>query len=74
MPRPKARKIIVQFDDGTEKEAAYEDLTLQAQRELSRQPLLFDFIPECGEMKYVLLEWKDGYKVFMYLVVRLRVL
>ncbi|MCG6878522.1 MAG: hypothetical protein LJE96_05160 [Deltaproteobacteria bacterium] len=62
MPRPKAKKIIVQFDDGTEKEAAYEDLTLQAQRELSRQPLLFDFIPECGEMKYVLLEWKDGYK------------
>ncbi|MCF8127462.1 MAG: hypothetical protein K9N10_03030 [Deltaproteobacteria bacterium] len=62
MPRPKAKKIIVQFDDGTQKEAAYEDLTAQAQCELSRQPVLFDFTPDGEGKKFVLLEWKDGWK------------
>lgn len=62
MPRPKAKKIIVQFDDGTQTEAAFEDLTAQLQRELSKQPVLFDFSPDGENKKFVLLEWKDGWK------------
>ena len=62
MPRPKAKKIIVQFDDGTQTEAAFEDLTAQSQRELLKQPVLFNFSPDGENKKFVLLEWKDGWK------------
>jgi len=61
MPRPKATKIIVQFDDGTQTEAAFEDLTAQSQRELLKQPVLFHFTPDGENKKFVLLEWKDGW-------------
>lgn len=61
MPRPKAKKIIVQFDDGTQTEAAFEDLTMQSQRELLKQPVLFGFSPDGEDKKFVLLEWKDGW-------------
>jgi hypothetical protein len=62
MPRPKAKKIIVQFDDGTQTEAAFENLTAQSQRELLKQPVLFNFSPDGESKKFVLLEWKDGWK------------
>ena len=61
MPRPKAKKIIVQFDDGTQTEAAFEDLTAHVQRELLKQPVLFDASPDGADKKFVLLEWKDGW-------------
>ncbi len=62
MPRPKAKKIIVQFDDGTQTEAAFEDLTANVQGELLKQPALFDFSPDGENKKFVLLEWEDGWK------------
>ena len=62
MPRPKAKKIIVQFDDGTQREAAFEDLTTQLQREFLKQTFFFDFNPDGEDKKFVLLEWKDGWK------------
>jgi len=65
MPRPKAKKIIVQFDDGTQTESAFEDLTVQLQRELLKQPVLFDFSPDGDSKKFLLLEWKDGWKEVM---------
>ena len=65
MPRPKAKKIIVQFDDGTETESAFEDLTAHLQRELRKQPVLFDSIPDGHKKKFLLLEWKDGWKEVM---------
>lgn len=62
MARPNPTKIIVQFDDGTQKEAAFEELTTQAQFELSKQPVLFQAVPNGENKKFVLLEWKDGWK------------
>ena len=62
MPRPKATKIIVQFDDGTQTEATFEDLTAHSRCELLKQPVLFDFSPDGENKKFVLLEWKDGWK------------
>lgn len=65
MPRPKAKNIIVQFDDGTQTESAFEDLTAHLQRELLKQPALFDFNPDGNNKKFLLLEWKDGWKEVM---------
>jgi len=65
MPRPKAKKIIFQFDDGTQTESAFKDLTAQSQRELLKQPVLFDFSPDGDSKKFLLLEWKDGWKEVM---------
>lgn len=62
MPKPKPRKVIVEFDDGSKVEASFEGLPSQLQFELLRQPFASRPSPNPEQEKFVLLEWDDGWK------------
>lgn len=62
MPRPKPRKVVLEYDDGSKVEASFEGLPSQLQFELLRQPFASQPSPNPEQEKFVLLEWDDGWK------------
>ena len=55
------KKLIVEYEDGTRREAAFGKLSNAGQTELSALGLCEAVSPDAGK-KYLLLEWKDGWK------------
>jgi hypothetical protein len=55
------KRIVVEYDDGTRREALFEKLSKQAQMELSNVGLS-DALSMEAPMSYLLLQWKDGWK------------
>ncbi len=62
MRKSKPRKVIVEYRDGSEKEASFEALPSQLQFELLRQPFASRPSANPEQEKYLLLEWDDGWK------------
>lgn len=62
MPKARPQRVIVEFDDGTRSEASFEALPSQLQFELLREPFVSRPSPDPEAEKFVLLEWKDGWK------------
>lgn len=62
MSQIKPTKIIVEFDNKSRVEVAFEDLPVSVQLELLRQPFASRPNPEPGKGRFVLLEWDDGWK------------
>ncbi|NIR13490.1 MAG: hypothetical protein GWN86_05875, partial [Desulfobacterales bacterium] len=62
MPRSKPQKVVIEFDDGSKREASFDALPSQLQFELLRQP--FASLPSANpeQEKYVLVEWDDGWR------------
>jgi hypothetical protein len=55
------KKLIVEYEDGTRQEAAFSRLSSAGQAELSALGLCEAGAADAGK-KYLLLEWKDGWK------------
>jgi hypothetical protein len=55
------KKLIVEYEDGTRREAAFDRLSSAGQVELSALGLCEAGVPDTGR-NYLLLEWKDGWK------------
>jgi hypothetical protein len=55
------KKIIVEYEDGTRQEAAFDKLSSTGWTELSALGLCQAAAPKAGT-QYLLLEWKDGWK------------
>ena len=55
------KKLIVEYEDGTRREAVFGGLSRVGQAELSALGLCEAVSPDAGK-KYLLLEWKDGWK------------
>ncbi|HME45752.1 MAG TPA: hypothetical protein VKF36_21855 [Syntrophorhabdales bacterium] len=55
------KKLIVEYEDGTRQEAAFGRLSSAGQAELSALGLCEAGAADAGK-KYLLLEWKDGWK------------
>jgi hypothetical protein len=55
------KKLIVEYEDGTRREAAFGRLSSAGQAELSALGLCEAEAPDSGK-NYLLLEWKDGWK------------
>lgn len=62
MSRPKPKKIVVEFDDGSIAEANFDTLPSRLRFELLRQPFASQPSPNPENEKFLLLEWKDGWK------------
>lgn len=62
MPGPGARRIVLEFDDGTEASARFEDLPVPLQRDLLCQPFAARPSPAPEEESFVVLQWNDGWK------------
>lgn len=62
MPRMKAARIIVEFDDGSTAENDFEKLPSQLQFELMRQPFASQASSDSTKEKFLFLEWEDGWK------------
>lgn len=58
------KKIIVEYEDGTRREAAFDRLNSTGWNELSALGLCEAAAPDTGK-NYLLLEWKDGWKEVM---------
>jgi len=58
----KIKMITVQFDDGTEKQIPPEELSEAALAEMARTGLSADRQEGGANSRFVLLEWKDGWK------------
>ena len=56
------QKIVLEFSDGTRKESAFNALPDQLQFDIMRQPFAGQLNPAPSKNKFVLLEWKDGWK------------
>ena len=55
------KKLIVEYEDGTRRETAFGRLSNAGRTELSALGLCEAAAPDTGK-KYLLLEWKDGWK------------
>ena len=55
------KKLIVEYEDGTRQEAAFDRLSSTGRTELSALGLCEAAAPDTGT-HYLLLEWKDGWK------------
>jgi hypothetical protein len=55
------KRVIVEYDDGTHREAQFGALSKQAQTELSALGVS-DVFPKETPISYILLQWKDGWK------------
>jgi hypothetical protein len=55
------KKLIVEYEDGTRQEAAFDKLSSTGRMELSALGLCEAAAPDSGT-HYLLLEWKDGWK------------
>jgi hypothetical protein len=55
------KKIVVEYEDGTRREAAFDRLSSTGRTELSAIGLCESAAPDTGT-HYLLLEWKDGWK------------
>lgn len=56
-------KIKVEYDDGSVRESDIEDLSREGQKELLALGLIpFSTEEQTEEKKYVLIEWKNGWK------------
>lgn len=62
MAGPKPKKITVEFEDGSKVEADFTAFTELLKFELLRQPAFSRSSPHPEQEKFVLLEWKDGWK------------
>jgi hypothetical protein len=62
MPRSKPLKVVIEFDDGSKKEASFDALPFQLQFELLRQPFASQPSENPEKEKFVLLEWDDGWR------------
>ncbi len=62
MPRPRPKKITVEFDDGSKSSASYDTLPTPLQFEIERQPIFTKPSSKPEEERFVLLEWEDGWK------------
>ena len=62
MSGSKAKKITVEFEDGSKLEADFEALTEQLKFELMRQSAFSRPSPHPEQEKFVFLEWADGWK------------
>jgi hypothetical protein len=62
MPRSKPQKVVIEFDDGSKKEASFDVLPSQLQSELLRQPFASRPSANPEQEKFVLLEWDDGWR------------
>ena len=62
MPGSKPQKVVIEFDDGSKREASFELLPSPLQFELLRQPFASQPSKNPDQEKYVLLEWDDGWR------------
>jgi hypothetical protein len=62
MLRPVPKKILIEYDDGSEAASAFDALPSTLQAEILRQPFASRPSPNPEEEKFVLLEWGDGWK------------
>ncbi len=62
MPRSKPQKVVIEFDDGSKREASFDALPSQVQLELLRQPFASQPSAHPEQEKFVLLEWDDGWR------------
>jgi hypothetical protein len=62
MSSPRPQKIVLEFSDGSRKESAFNALPDQLQFDIMRQPFAGQLNPAPRKNKFVLLEWKDGWK------------
>jgi hypothetical protein len=65
MSRSKPQKVVIQFDDGSKKEASFDALPSQLQLELLRQPFASQPSANPEQEKFVLLEWDDRWREVM---------
>ena len=62
MPRSKPKKVVIEFDDGSKREASFDALPSQLKSELLRQPFASQPSANPEQDKFVLLEWDDGWR------------
>ncbi len=62
MPGPRARRIVLEFDDGSTASAGFEDLPVPLQRDLLCQPFAVRPSPAPEAESFVVLQWADGWK------------
>ena len=62
MPRTKPQKLVIEFEDGSKREASFDVLPSQLQFELLRQPFASQPSANPEQEKFVLLEWDDGWR------------
>ena len=62
MPTSKPQKVVIEFDDGSKREASFDALPSQLQFELFRQPFASQPSANPEQENYVLLEWDDGWR------------
>lgn len=60
--KPLPLALTLKFDDGTTAEIPFGDLPVTLQADILRQPFGSSPSPEPSNEKYVLLEWKDGWR------------
>ena len=62
MPISKPQKVVIEFEDGSKRESRFESLPSQLQWELLRQPFASQASETPEQVKYVILEWDDGWR------------
>jgi hypothetical protein len=62
MPRVKPNKLVVEFEDGTQRAVPFEALPSNLKSEILRQPFAAMPSPDPEKEQYLLLEWDDGWK------------
>jgi hypothetical protein len=65
MPRSKPQKVVIEFGDGSKREASFDALPSQLRWELLRQPFASQPSANPEQEKFVLLEWEDGWREVM---------
>jgi len=62
MPGPRARRIVLEFDDGSTAESGFEALPVPLQRDLLGQPFAARPSSAPEEEAFVVLQWNDGWQ------------
>lgn len=62
MPTPLPTRVIVAFDDGSQRETAWHDLPGSLGAELLRQPFAVRPAESADDRRFALVEWEDGWR------------
>ncbi|MBW1999514.1 MAG: hypothetical protein JRJ29_16330 [Deltaproteobacteria bacterium] len=62
MPGPRPKNVTVEFEDGSRVTVPFDELPLQLQQEITRQPFASKPSTNPGEERFLILEWDDGWK------------
>jgi hypothetical protein len=62
MSRPKPKKLIVEFEDSSRREASFDELPATLGADILRQPFASRMNSHPEQGKFVLIEWEDGWK------------